>query len=103
MTDTKEKIVSVAVDLFYKKGYFATSISDIAKGCDIQKAGIYYYFKSKEDLLFCIMMETMDDLLACLHQSLDGIVDIEGQMRAAVHGHVNFPSQPAEGDLHCQQ
>ena len=90
MANTKQTITDVAVDLFYQKGYFATSISDIAKGSGIQKAGIYYYFKSKEALLVHIMERTMDDLMAHLERSLDGVVDIEARMRAAVHGHVDF-------------
>ncbi|MBI9086540.1 MAG: TetR family transcriptional regulator [Desulfobacterales bacterium] len=90
MANTKETITDVAVDLFHQKGYFATSISDIAKGSGIQKAGIYYYFKSKEALLFHIMMRTMDELMIHLEQCLEGVTEIESRMRAAVHGHVDF-------------
>lgn len=89
-TNMKETIRSVAIDLFFKKGYFATSISEIAKGSGIQKASIYYHFPSKEALLFDILSATMDDLTHYLHENLDGIDDVETRMRAAVHGHVRF-------------
>ncbi len=86
----KETIKSVAVDLFWKKGYFATSINDIAKGSGIQKASIYYHYESKEDLLFHILEWTMDDLTEYLRVNLDGVRDVEERMRVAVRSHVRF-------------
>lgn len=90
MSSMKDTIKSIAIELFFKKGYFATSISDIAKGSGIQKASIYYHYRSKEELLFSILKSTMDDLTRYLKENLRGIGDIESRMRAAVHGHVRF-------------
>lgn len=90
MANMKETIQSVAIDLIFTKGYFATSISDIAKGAGIQKASIYHHFASKEDLLFRIMEATMTALLAALRKSQEDAVDPEGRMRAAVRSHVSF-------------
>ncbi len=90
MSNMKETIKSVAIELFFKKGYFATSISDIAKGSGIQKASIYYHYKNKEAILFTILKNTMNDLTALLKKNLSGITDIEEQMRVAVSSHVIF-------------
>jgi AcrR family transcriptional regulator len=90
MTDMKAKIKSVCIDLFFRKGYFATSISDIAKGSGIQKASIYYHYASKEELLFHILKSTMDDLTTYLEGCLEKTVGLENQVRAAVRGHVRF-------------
>lgn len=90
MAAMKEKIIAVAVDLFFKKGYFATSISEIARGCGIQKASIYYHFPCKEDLLLAIMEATMADLTAGLESGLVAQTDIEAKMRAAVRNHIRF-------------
>ncbi len=90
MANMKETIKTVAVDLFYKQGYFATSISEIAKGCGIQKASIYYHYPSKEDLLFFIMESTMDGLVEHLKGALAGVDGVESKMRAVIHGHVQF-------------
>ena len=88
--NTKEKIRTVSVDLFFRKGYFATSISEIARGSGIQKASIYYHYASKEELLFSILRTTMEDLTACLTDSLSGVRDLETRMRAAINSHVRF-------------
>jgi AcrR family transcriptional regulator len=86
----KEKIKSVSIDLFFKKGYFATSMSEIARGSGIQKASIYYHYTSKEALLFSILETTMNDLTSYLHHNLTGLRNVEEKMRVAVHSHVRF-------------
>ncbi len=90
MASMKETITAVAVDLFQSKGYFATSISEIAGQCGIQKASIYYHYPSKENILFHIHQTTLADLTAYLHDNLAGLVDIEARMGAAVRSHVRF-------------
>jgi AcrR family transcriptional regulator len=90
MPDMKATIKSVSIDLFFRKGYFATSISDIAKGSGIQKASIYYHYASKEDLLFFILKSTMEDLTDYLNACLTGVAGVENRMRAAVRAHVHF-------------
>lgn len=45
-----KQIRDSAAALFYKKGYEATTIEDIAKLAEISKGTIYLYFKSKIDL-----------------------------------------------------
>jgi AcrR family transcriptional regulator len=86
----KDTIRRVAIDLFYRKGYFAASISEIAEGSGIRKASLYHHYPSKEDLLFAILKATMDDLMVHLTDCLEGVVDIEARLRAAVRGHVQF-------------
>ena len=90
MSSMKETIKQVAIDLFFQKGYFATSISEIARGCDIRKASIYYHYKGKEVLLLDIMQTTMQDLLSSLQAGLARAGDVEASMRAAVRTHVVF-------------
>jgi len=90
MPHMKEKIKTVAVDLFYKKGYFATSMSDIARGSGIRKATIYHHYANKEDLLFDILKMAMADLEQNLAASLEGVDGAEARLRAAVNSHVRF-------------
>lgn len=46
----KEKILEAALLCFNEKGYHKTSIDDIAIKGRISKGGLYYHFKSKDDL-----------------------------------------------------
>ena len=90
MAEMKTTLKTVCIDLFFKKGYFATSISDIAGASGIQKASIYYHYASKEDLLFQLLTSTMDDLTTTLKHGLAAAQGIEQRMRAAVRSHVCF-------------
>ena len=86
----KDTIRQAAIALFYRKGYFAASISEIASASGIRKASLYHHYESKEALLFAILKETMDDLMAHLTACLEGVMDVEVRLRAAVRGHVQF-------------
>ncbi|MBE2978197.1 MULTISPECIES: TetR/AcrR family transcriptional regulator [Priestia] len=48
---SKEKIRAAAMELFMTQGYYATSISNIAKQAGISKGLLYNYYKGKEELL----------------------------------------------------
>jgi len=49
--EAKERIIEAAKQLFSQKGYDATRVNDIASVANVNKALIYYYFKSKQDIL----------------------------------------------------
>lgn len=59
MSLRKEEIIQVAVLLFEEKGYSATSVQDIADKIGFTKAALYYYFNSKEEILWEIFDKTM--------------------------------------------
>ena len=48
----REVILRVASRLINRRGYAGMSLSDIADELEIRNASLYYYFKSKEDLVF---------------------------------------------------
>jgi len=53
--DRRSQILRIATELFREKGYHGTSLEDIADRVGFTKPAIYYYFDSKEDLLFSIV------------------------------------------------
>jgi AcrR family transcriptional regulator len=60
--DRSGAIFRTAAEIFQRKGYHATAMGEIADAVDLTKAGLYYYVKGKEDLLFAIMSFAMDRL-----------------------------------------
>lgn len=60
----RAQIMSVALGLFFNKGYKNTTMSDIAQSANISKGLIYHYFKSKAELLFSYQSQ----LDACLDE-----------------------------------
>jgi len=76
---SREKILSVALELFASKGYHATSVSQIAKKAKISKGLMYNYFTNKEKLLDEIIQEGFNSLAELEYETKRG-VDPEKQL-----------------------
>ena len=59
-SDTRQRILDVALDLFTEQGYDGTSLREIAEQLGVTKAAIYYHFESKEDILMALHMRIHD-------------------------------------------
>jgi AcrR family transcriptional regulator len=55
-SNTRERILEVALDLFTEQGYDGTSLREIAAKLGVTKAALYYHFESKEDILQALHM-----------------------------------------------
>ena len=66
--DKREALTSIAIDLFAKKGYSATTMRDIAKTAKVNVALIYYYFKDKEEILYHIIERSTNNLIIVLRE-----------------------------------
>lgn len=71
-------------------GYHACSISNIAERAGVQKSSIYYHYLNKEEILYDILKETMDDLNQSLQESIKNVEGTEKQLKAIVRNHLNF-------------
>lgn len=59
----RQQILDAAVHLFYEAGFEAASLRDLAARVGINKATIYHYFESKEEILAHIVSEVGQELL----------------------------------------
>ncbi|HLM18678.1 MAG TPA: helix-turn-helix domain-containing protein [Acidimicrobiia bacterium] len=75
--DTRERILSVANELFIEQGYEGTSLREIADRLDITKAALYYHFRSKDEILETLLTP-FDTLLDELLGRLEDAHDVEG-------------------------
>ena len=62
VVDKKERIIEEATVLFYKNGYDNTPMREVSKASELSVAGIYYFFKDKEDILYSILKQSIIDL-----------------------------------------
>ena len=58
--EAKERILQASVELFSRKGFDATSVTEIARSAEVTKALIYYYFKSKEEIMDSLVRSLLD-------------------------------------------
>ena len=54
--------MQAAQDLFYRKGYLATSVDEILTTAGISKSNLYYHFKSKEELGLGVLENRTEDI-----------------------------------------
>jgi AcrR family transcriptional regulator len=86
----RERLLDTVAALIAKKGYEAASMRDVSEALGVSPAGLYYHFKSKEDLLFQIQFRTFEALLKAQSEvaALPGTA--EERFRRLMHGHLAF-------------
>jgi AcrR family transcriptional regulator len=57
----RSEIIDVATRLFLERGFHKTSIRDIARACPFNLASLYMYVTSKEDILFLVAQQLIDE------------------------------------------
>ena len=82
------EILQRATEVFCEKGFAAASIRDISRASGTSLAGLYYYFDSKDHLLFLVQQEAFSTLIAGLEGKLQGITDPEQAIRVFVSNHL---------------
>jgi AcrR family transcriptional regulator len=84
------KIVAHATDVFYDKGYDGASMRDLARHSGMSLSGMYYYFESKERLLYLIQKYTFTTIVERLRVRLKEEFDPERRIRAFILNHVQY-------------
>lgn len=67
---TREKILEVARELFNRKGFNSTTISDIVTATGMQKGSLYFHFAGKEDIALEVLSEASSQFLSFLSNAL---------------------------------
>jgi len=85
-----QSIVDTAAEVFFEKGYAASTMQDVADSVGILSGSLYYYVRTKEDLLFHVIKQAHDGIdehmKRCQALEADPLVIL----RALLEGHVLF-------------
>jgi len=84
------EILTHATEVFCKKGYEGASMRDLSRASGISLAGLYYYFESKERLLFLIQKHTFSTIVQRLKSRLQDVDDPEQQIRIFILNHLEY-------------
>lgn len=84
------EILGHATDVFYEKGYEGASMRDLSRATGMSLAGLYYYFESKEKLLYLIQKHTFETILSQLQQRLQEAGDPEQRVRIFITNHLEY-------------
>jgi len=89
------KILDHATAIFCEKGYEGASMRDLSRASGMSLAGLYYYFESKEKLLYLIQKDLFSTVMELLREQLKDISDPEKRVRTFILNHVEyFVSKP---------
>jgi AcrR family transcriptional regulator len=84
------KILDHATAVFYEKGYEGASMRDLSRVTGLSLAGLYYYFESKEELLYLIQKHYFTVVVDRLQKRLEGISDAEARVRSFILNHFEY-------------
>ena len=51
----RERLVAAATELLHKQGIEPTTLAEIAKAADVPAGNVYYYFKTKDDVIAAVI------------------------------------------------
>jgi AcrR family transcriptional regulator len=84
------EILAYAAEVFAEKGYEGASMRDLSRLSGMSLAGLYYYFDSKEKLLYHIQKHTFTTIVDRLRERLEESTDPQERIRIFVHNHVDY-------------
>ncbi|MFZ0801821.1 MAG: TetR/AcrR family transcriptional regulator [Terriglobales bacterium] len=84
------KILLHATEVFYEKGYAGASMRDLSRASGMSLSGLYYYFESKEKLLYLIQKETFTTIVERLRERLEAVSDPEQRIRIFILNHLEY-------------
>ena len=84
------KILEDATAVFYEKGYEGASMRDLSRLSGMSLAGLYYYFESKEKLLYLIQKHYFTSVMQRLLENLEDTSDAEQRVRTFILNHLEY-------------
>ena len=88
--ETLQKILKCSAKIFAEKGFHHTSVRDISRATKMSLSGLYYYFTTKEELLYLIQERCFLTLLQRWEHATVADVDVRARIRVFAENHLSF-------------
>ncbi len=85
-----EAVLRSAANIFFAKGFHASSVEDVARDVGMLKGSLYYYIKSKDDLLFQLLLAGIEDGDAYIARNIDPKGDPVEQLERAIRAQIDY-------------
>ncbi len=89
----RNRVFEVAAEVFHRKGYDNTSMSDVAAAAGLTKAGLYHHISSKESLLYTVLDYGLDLTQAYVLDPLEKISDPLDRLKTMIDLHLRLVLQ----------
>ena len=88
--DRMDQILEAAEKLFAQKGFYPTTVGEIAEKARIAKGTIYLYFRDKRDLFFSVLENKLDILLRKIEEGIQKGKTTSSRIKSAIETHLRF-------------
>lgn len=88
-TSRRDEILKKATEIFERQGVNRTSFEDIARAVGITREAIYYYFKSRMEILLEVLLPQSEELLEGLERVIGSGLDSIDKLHAAIQSHLD--------------
>ena len=87
--ERRPQIIEAAIQVFLRKGYRKASMPEIARQAGLSIGGVYWYFKSKDEIIAAILERTFDQDFSALTELLGAGAPTADRLRAFVDGYAD--------------
>jgi len=84
VTDTRQRLIDAACELFWERGYAATGLSDILTAAGARGGSLYHFFPTKDDLLLAVVDQHSRVLESTIENALAAETEPEDKVLAVV-------------------
>jgi TetR/AcrR family transcriptional regulator, cholesterol catabolism regulator len=86
---TSDRLLDTASELFWRRGYSATTTREIAAAFGIQQASLYHHIANKEDLLYRICVSALEPFVKDVPAALEQEECPKDRIKLFIHAHLN--------------
>lgn len=90
ITDTRQRLIDAAGELFWERGYAATGLSDILEAAGARGGSLYHFFPTKDDLLVAVIEHQARVIETTVENSLAAQQDGASKVLAIVEFYRRF-------------
>ena len=83
-----DRLFDTAAELFWRRGYAATTTREIAAAFGMQQASLYHHMASKEDLLYRICVSSLEAFIEEVPAAVAAAGSPSDRIQALIHAHL---------------
>lgn len=90
---TRQRIIEAAAQLFARKGFYGTSIADLAQATGLTKGALYHHFKNKDALFFAVIRAVRDTWMKAVGRDVLKAEDALTRLTVLFDNHARLVSE----------
>lgn len=88
--DKRNRILQAAIEVFSRKGFFNSKVSEIARASGVADGTIYLYFKNKDDLLISLFEEKMGEVVSDVSERIRAGGNALEKLKIFIENHMSL-------------